>query len=167
MLDVRGSVYDLLKTLPTPCYHTRLDPFTSDQYPVLSVQYDKVNRTQSGMNLTYKTMCTFLITVAVATTDEDFDSQLDTLVDSILQKLLTDPVWDTQFEYVGSIDTKYGYVQAGETDLSTAVISATVQFSEVFDPVLPNVFTDAFFTIDTVPTDPNNPTLQSNVTLPP
>lgn len=165
-IDVRKSVYDLLATLPTPIYHTRLDPFKADQYPVLSVQYDKINRTQIGMNLTYKVLCTFLITVAVATTDEDFDSQLDTLVDGVLNKLLTDPTWDTQFEYVGPIDTRYGYVQAGETDLATAVIQATVQYSEVFDPILPNVYTDNFFTIDHVIDDPNNPTTAIQVTQP-
>lgn len=133
MIDVRGGIFTLLDTLSVDCYHTRLDPFKASAYPVLSVQYNDIDRRQIGHDMTFRVNANVSVIVSVATTATNFDSTLDTLVDNILTKLLTDPAWNAEYEYVGQINTKYGYVQAGETDLATAYITFNVQFSEIYD----------------------------------
>lgn len=156
MIDVRGGIFTLLDTLSIDCYHTRLDPFKAAAYPVLSVQYNNVDRKQIGDNFTFRVDANVSVVIASATTAADFDSQLDTLVSNVLTKLLTDPVWNTQFEYVKNINTKYGYVQAGETDLATAIITFDCQFVEIYDPAITAEWTKTHIDIDFIsPFDPN------------
>ena len=156
MMDVRGGIFALLDTLSVDCYHTRLDPFKASAYPVLSVQYNDIDRRQIGHDMTFRVNANVSVIVSVATTATNFDSTLDTLVDNILTKLLTDPAWNAEYEYVGQINTKYGYVQAGETDLATAYITFNVQFSEIYDPAVTAEWTKTHIDIDYIaPFDPN------------
>ncbi len=156
MIDIRGSLYTLFSALSIDCYHTRIDPFKADKFPALNVQYDRVIRQQRGHDMSFRTTATVMIVLAVATVAADFDSQLDTLVDNVLNKLLTDPAWNADFETVSNITTKYGYVNGGENDLATAVISLDVQFHEVFEPAITREFNVTHIDIDFIrPFDPN------------
>jgi hypothetical protein len=156
MIDVRGGIFTLLDTLSVDCYHTRIDPFKADKYPVLSVQYNNVDRSQIGDNFTFRVIAGVSVIVSVATTASNFDSTLDTLVNDVLSKLLTDPVWNTQFEQVKNINTKYGYVKAGDTDLATAYITFDCVFVEIYDPAITADWIRTHIDIDFVsPFDPN------------
>lgn len=135
-MNVRNNVYNLLKTLPISVFHTRLDPFKSDRYPVISVQNDSSEMQQIGHNLTYKVTDKFTIFVVVVSTDADADTLLDNIVDSVLEKLWTDAVLNTDYEYVPNISKKYGYVQAGESDLYSCMITTGVQYSTTFNPII-------------------------------
>lgn len=136
MIDIRGRLYSLLNTLSIECHHTRIDPFKSDKFPALSVQYDRISRKQKGHDNSFQVTASVLIVLAVATIDLDFDDQLDTLVNNVLTKLLTDQSWCVEdIERISDITTKYGYVKGGEVDLSTAVISMDVLYFEQYDPI--------------------------------
>lgn len=156
MIDIRGRLYSLLNTLSIECHHTRIDPFKSDKFPALNVQYDKINRRQKGHDNSFQVTASVLIVLAVATIDLDFDEQLDTLVDNVLTKLLTDQSWCIEdIERISDIETKYGYVKGGEVDLSTAVISLDVLYFEQYDPITTD-WTDTHIDIDFIsPFDPN------------
>lgn len=155
-MDVRGDIFALLDTLSITCYHTRLDPFKAAAYPVLSVQYNNIDRKQIGDNFTFRVTAQVSVIISVATTASNFDSTLDTLVNDVLTKLLTDVTWNTNFEYVSNINTKYGYVQAGEIDLATAYITLDCEFVEIYDPAVTAEWTKTHIDIDYIaPFDPN------------
>lgn len=147
-MSVRSTIYDLLHILPVPVYTTRLDPFKADKFPLISVQNVNTKRKQIADSLTYRVTSDVSVIISVATTDSDFDAQLDTIVDSVLAKILTDKMWDTQFENVPDIETKYGYVKAGETDLSTAYINFSVVYTETYDPTITATYQTASVDID-------------------
>lgn len=144
MINVRDSVFNLLNTLQgVGVYHSSVDPFKADKYPIINIQTERVTRKQIADNFVFRNSCDLLVVVCVATTSLDFDAQLDALVYSIETKILTDSVWNMSYESVPEIVTEYGYAQAGEQDLAVAKMRWSVKYTEVFDPNLTHIFDTA------------------------
>jgi hypothetical protein len=143
-MNIRDDIYGILKKLPYAVYHTRLDPFLSKLFPVISVQYEQVKHTQISHDYFFRVDSDITITLANTSTSEHFDLVIDGLVDEIISALMREPGFFSRFEQIPEIAVKYGFVKAGDTDLASAMISMSFQHTRQFAPQFENNFLRAY-----------------------
>jgi hypothetical protein len=149
MIDVRADTLELLRTLPYQVHSSRVDPFKEDKTPIINVQYAKISRQCLSHDLTFRAVASLRVIVSVCKTT-GYDVLLDTVVGEVLDKLLTDAIWDTRYEAVSEILTEYDYREAGETNQAAALITFEIQYTDKYEPRIVNNLESIHVDVDVI-----------------
>lgn len=153
MKTIRKDLVTLLQNLKNVTA-TRLDKVKAEDCPAISVLNIATTQNQIGHTLEFDASSTIGIILFVAKTTE-YDDELDDLVASVLNTIFLDEKWQQQFESVPQFQISYDYDQAGETNLATAKILVTVVYTDNYDVVIEDDFSNLHFDIDLAEADQN------------
>ncbi len=147
-------------------FKSRTSRFGDDVLPGLNVLTSEEQKRGLGEGApSFRAELTLAVEVLVAETD-DADDTLDDLVDQVEAALMTDPEWVRAFERVVSVDSRMGIANDGDKRHASAVVAFRLQYTAIFDPVVPDDLTTLDADFDPDAAAEGRPTTTDSVTLP-
>ena len=134
-----------------------VDPLAEDECPALGVytlDENGENETEGRLPI-FKSEITLQIDASVAAT-ADWGDRLDNLCEEVEEALLRSPEFLSEFERVTSYRTKITQRPGGEVTVAIASMQIGLIYSNAFEPVVPDAFTNVGIKVDAInPHDAN------------
>jgi hypothetical protein len=160
LTTLRHETIERLGTLPffKHVYDSRLPQLRRDLLPALRVY---TSATSQGLSISipeFRTTAALVVQIVCEdTTDAKIAERVDRYCELVKARLLRDGKWLQLFERVLSIDTEIERSVEGEWRLTTATLSFSLQYTEAWEPFVPDWLESMKIEVDVIApaADPN------------
>jgi hypothetical protein len=156
------QIKTLLQVLPYPVINAMIDPRNTDNLPCISIAYAAEDMKSISTDQWYDRKTTISIAVVVGES-ETYYSTVKNITDLVLNTLMTDSVFFSEFKSIEDLSVTYHYGDGGDVNYAMSNITLTLEDNIYFQPVFTHVLANTYLSINDI--NPFDPHSVANTTL--